>query len=88
MTFEFDPQKSTANKAKHGIDFDAAQALWQSKTLELSANDGTEKRYLVLGVIGSVHWSAVITYRGMTVRIISVRRSTPLEIAAYAKNIR
>ena len=26
MEFEFDPAKSTANKAKHGIDFIEAQA--------------------------------------------------------------
>jgi len=26
--FEFDPEKSAANLAKHGIDFEAAQALW------------------------------------------------------------
>lgn len=28
MPFEFDPDKSTANKGKHGIDFAEAQALW------------------------------------------------------------
>ena len=28
MTFEFDPSKSKTNKAKHGKDFIAAQALW------------------------------------------------------------
>ena len=28
-TFEFDPAKSAANRAKHGIDFVAGQALWQ-----------------------------------------------------------
>ncbi|MEC9464013.1 MAG: BrnT family toxin, partial [Pseudomonadota bacterium] len=28
MEFEFDPAKSEANKAKHGIDFVAAQELW------------------------------------------------------------
>ncbi len=28
MEFEFDPVKSEANKAKHGIDFVAAQELW------------------------------------------------------------
>jgi uncharacterized DUF497 family protein len=27
MRFEFDPAKSAANKAKHGIDFDEAQAV-------------------------------------------------------------
>ena len=28
MAFEFDPVKSAANAAEHGIDFEAAQALW------------------------------------------------------------
>lgn len=28
MQFEFDPAKSEANKAKHGIDFVATQELW------------------------------------------------------------
>jgi hypothetical protein len=28
VPFEFDPLKSAANKAKHGIDFIEAQALW------------------------------------------------------------
>lgn len=28
MEFEFDEAKSQANKVKHGIDFVAAQALW------------------------------------------------------------
>ena len=26
--FEYDPDKSAANLAKHGIDFEAVQALW------------------------------------------------------------
>ena len=29
MLFEYDPAKSTTNKAKHGIDFDEAQVLWK-----------------------------------------------------------
>lgn len=28
MIFEYDPQKSAANLAKHGIDFDEAQHMW------------------------------------------------------------
>ncbi len=28
MEFEFDEEKSLANKEKHGIDFDEARALW------------------------------------------------------------
>jgi len=33
MDFEYDPDKSRANKAKHGIDFEEAQALWDDPDL-------------------------------------------------------
>ena len=85
MDFEFNPQKSEANKAKHGIDFVGAQELWKSKHVLLGAKDALEKRYMVIGTIGSDHWSAIITYRGATIRIISVRKSTPSEIDTYEK---
>ena len=85
VQFEFDPRKSENNKAKHEIDFVEAQALWQSKMALLPAKDALEKRYMVIGTIGSDHWSAIITYRGATIRIISVRKSTPSEIDTYEK---
>ena len=85
MEFEFDPRKSDSNKAKHGIDFVEAQALWKSKHIRLGAKDALEKRYMVIGRIGSEHWSAIITYRGGTIRIISVRKATPREIDTYEK---
>ena len=85
MDFEFDLQKSETNKAKHGIDFVEAQALWKSKHVLLGAKDALEKRYMVIGRIGSEHWSAIITYRGAAIRIISVRKSTATEIATYEK---
>ena len=85
MEFEFDPQKSETNRAKHGIDFVAAQALWRSKHVLLGAKDASEKRYMVIGRIGSEHWSAIITYHGGTIQIISVRKSTPGEIDTYEK---
>ena len=85
MEFEFDPGKSDSNKAKHGIDFVEAQALWKSKHVLLGAKAALEKRYLVIGTIGEEHWSAIITYRGAAIRIISVRKSTALEIDTYAK---
>ena len=49
----------------------------------LPAKDALEKRYMVIGTIGSDHWSAIITYRGATIGIISVRKSTPNEIDTY-----
>jgi uncharacterized DUF497 family protein len=40
---------------------------------------------MVIGRIGSERWAAIITYRGGTIRIISVRKSTPSEIDTYEK---
>jgi len=67
FAFEFDRNKSDSNRAKHGIDFVEAQALWDGPDLlEIPAKTNDESRYLVIGCFGSRHWSAVITYRGAT----------------------
>ena len=84
MEFEFDPRKSDANKNKHGIDFVEAQALWDDLDLiEIPARTEDEPRYLVVGRLGAVYWSAIITYRGDRARIISVRRARREEIEIY-----
>ena len=84
MEFEFDDNKSESNRSKHGIDFWEAQALWSdSELLEIPARTEDEPRFLVIGQIGDKHWSAVITYRGEKIRIISVRRSRREEVALY-----
>ncbi len=84
FSFEFDDEKSTANQVKHGIDFVDAQLLWlDSELLEIAAKIQDEPRFLVIGVIDSKHWSAVITYRNKNIRIISVRRSRDEEIELY-----
>ena len=84
MQFEFDERKSRANKAKHGIDFVEAQALWLDELLiEIPARTTDESRFLVVGLIAGTHWSAVITYRGEVIRLISVRRARAEEVALY-----
>lgn len=84
MQFEFDPTKSKINKKKHGIDFTDAQALWNDPDLlEIPARTTDELRFLVIGKIGTTHWSGVITYRIESIRIISVRRARDEEIALY-----
>ncbi len=85
MKFEFDINKSESNKEKHGIDFVEAQYLWNDPDLlEIPAkNVEDENRYLLIGKIGKKHWSAVITYRNDSVRIISVRRSRGKEVDYY-----
>ncbi len=84
MTFEYDPDKSAANKDKHGIDFSDAQALWDdSDYVEIPLITLDEPRFLVIGVINGKCWSGIITYRGEAVRIISVRRARKEEVAIY-----
>ena len=84
MRFEFDPAKSAANKAKHGIDFVEAEAIWADPNrLEIPARSLDEPRYQVIGRIGRKIWSAFVTYRYDTIRIISVRRARGEEEARY-----
>ena len=83
-TFEFDTAKSEANRLKHGIDFVEAQALWDDPMLlEIPAKTDDEPRYLVIGLINDKHWSAVVTYRGANIRLISVRRARLEEQTIY-----
>lgn len=84
ISFEFDATKSESNRIKHGIDFVEAQGLWNDPMLlEIPAKTEDEPRYLVIGLIGGKHWSAVMTYRGSNVRLISVRRARVEEVALY-----
>jgi uncharacterized DUF497 family protein len=82
--FEYDQQKNTSNQKKHGIGFVVAQELWKDPNLiQAQAKSENEPRFLIVGRIGNKHWSAVITYRGSTIRIISVRRSRITEVELY-----
>jgi uncharacterized protein len=84
IVFEFDESKSQANLIKHGIHFGDAQLLWgDPRLLEIPAKTEDEPRFLVVGMIRGKHWSAVITYRGANVRLISVRRARIEEVALY-----
>ena len=84
ISFEFDTAKSESNRTKHGIDFVEAQGLWSDPMLlEIPAKTDDEPRYLVIGLMDGKHWSAVITYRGVNIRLISVRRARAEEVVLY-----
>jgi len=84
MAFEYDDKKSSANKIKHGIDFEEAKDIWNDEyRLEIGTKGLSEPRYLVIGVIDKNLWSAIITYRDGNIRIISVRRSRIEEVRIY-----
>ena len=82
--FEYDPEKSAANLAKHGIDFEQAQQLWaDDRRTEIDVIRGIEHRTLTTGLIDDKLWTAIHTERGNSIRIISARRAWPKEIKRY-----
>lgn len=84
--FEFDSDKSAANKAKHGIDFEEGQTLWDDfariEVVSGQNHDGEERR-LVTGRFRDRAWTAIVTLRGDAIRIISIRRARDYEELAY-----
>ena len=84
MPFEYDPAKSRANKAKHGIDFEEARALWlDGDGFILPSRYPAESRHLAIGSIGGTVWTAIVTMCDGNTRIISVRRARQNETQAY-----
>ena len=84
MTFEWDDQKSIANKGKHGIDFETAKRLWSDEErVEIHAPYPVEDRWILIGKKENKLWTAIYTLRGNSIRIISVRRSRDKEIDTY-----
>jgi uncharacterized DUF497 family protein len=89
MSFEYDPRKSELNKAKHGIDFEEAKAIWRdANAIQLDTRSEDETRFLAVGEIAGTLWTAVITYRDERIRIISVRRSREREAQSYGENLK
>ncbi len=86
MLFEYDPAKSAANADKHGIDFDAAQRLWDDEdAFRAPALPGIEERWMLVARLDGKLWVAIHTMRGETVRLISVRRARSGEEAGYER---
>ncbi len=90
MSFEYDQNKSVANEAKHGINFEQAQEIWSDLgLLEIEGKSKDEVRGMAIGKIGDKFWTAVWTRRGEDneiIRIISVRRSRKKEKKDYEEN--
>ena len=81
--FEFDEAKSEANRIKHGIDFYQAQDIWDGFAIQIPARTVVESRLIFVGEIANKYWSAVVTEREGSIRIISVRRARKNEVELY-----
>lgn len=82
--FEYDPDKSAANLAKHGIDFERAKELWLDEdAVEVPGDSVAELRVMRIGFLAGKCWTAVYTIRHGEVRIISARRARLKEVRRY-----
>jgi len=86
MTFEWDDEKSRSNQAKHGIDFDAARALWDDgNRVEIQSPYPLESRSILISKLDKKLWTTIFTRRGSALRIISVRRARKREANLYGQ---
>ena len=84
MEFQYDPAKSSSHLSKHGIDFEEAQKLWlDQEAIIIPAQNEGDARWMVIGYIDKQQWTAIITFRGRSIRLISVRRSRLIERIWY-----
>jgi uncharacterized DUF497 family protein len=87
---EWDPAKEQANIKKHGVRFaHALTVLEDDYALTIEDDHPGERRFITLGRDERQQLLVVIyTYRGEVVRIISARRATSAERAAYEEGVR
>jgi len=86
MKFEWDAKKSSANKIKHGIDFETAKNIWLDENrAEIHAPHPVEDRRIIIGKHHNKIWTAICTMRGNAIRIISVRHARKKEAELYDK---
>jgi hypothetical protein len=79
IEFEYDEEKSEANRLKHGLALSDAKALWAQFGSEWPAVYFDEERWLRVGWIGErlFTWFYLSQQK---VRLISLRRSRDIEV--------
>lgn len=89
MVIEFDPTKDAANQQKHGVSLELAADFDLRRVLTYPARSTQgEVRTQVTGEIGGTVYSAIVTERAGTLRIISVRRASRKEREQYERTVR
>ena len=82
--FEWDPAKSDANFAKHGLDLAAARLMFQGRVLvRQDSRKRREAIHQALGEFAGHVIFAVYTMRNGRYRLISARFATAEEAALY-----
>ncbi|MBI9084137.1 MAG: BrnT family toxin [Desulfobacterales bacterium] len=91
LRFEWDPNKSKANMAKHGVSFEeAASVFYDERAVEFydDENSEWEDRFLLLGISAKIRLLMIChCYRAgeSVIRIISARKATKNESKHYRR---
>ena len=89
MRYEWDEDKSLANRIKHGIGFDAIEGFeWDSALVLIDdREDYGELREVAIGFIGvRLYYLIFVTQEDDAVRVISLRPADKAEARRYAKD--
>ena len=86
MEYEWDAAKSEANRAKHGIAFQAVYRLEWDTARVARSDRHDEIRYAAVGYIDSRLYVVIFTMRRGHTRIISVRPASRREKENYAQS--
>ncbi len=83
--YEWDERKQDANRDKHGVGFELAyQFDWAAAVFEEDGRfDYGETRYRAFGRIEGKGYCLAFTFRGTTIRIISMRPMHEKETGRY-----
>jgi len=86
----FDPKKNAANLRKHGVPLSDGDGVLNDPlalTIEDRSSEG-EQRFVSIGtnIFGQLR-VVVYTYRGDSVRLISVRKPDRTEVRAYEEGL-
>lgn len=88
MAHQWDEQKRRSNLQRHGMDFRDAHLAFNKSALVFADDryEYGEERYILYGLIGTQIVTIAFTYRGESVRIISMRKATGKEQLEYVQN--
>jgi uncharacterized protein len=88
--YEWDLVKAAANRTKHGIDFaDALGVFEDDRSLTIEDTSTNEERYKTLGTDFMGRLLVVVyAYRGDRIRLVSARKATAPQRAAYERKRR
>jgi uncharacterized DUF497 family protein len=84
MLFVWDETKRQSNLTRHAVDLISGRLLFDGRpVITIPSPRGEELRFVTTGQIGEKFYSAVWTWRGEVVRLISLRRARDGEERAH-----